>query len=167
MWLLPIDRQEVVDVFSYHLAVFRFNETIIVFAVRTAAGKLDKVFGTESQELVVDKLTAIIAVNAEGEGQCNTEGSDLFLDPAVGAVTSGPFLGQSGIDIGEGAAEQPVSACPTIIYGIKLEEARVALVLGGIGFHGYLVFKERADFGDASAFEHEFFPCGFQQTVNC
>jgi hypothetical protein len=55
----------IADVFSHHLAVFRFNETIIIFAVRTATGKLDKVFGTDSQELVVDKLTAIIAVNAE------------------------------------------------------------------------------------------------------
>jgi hypothetical protein len=37
---------------------------------------------------VVDKLTAVIAVNAEqGEGQFNTDGGDMFFDPAVGAVT--------------------------------------------------------------------------------
>jgi hypothetical protein len=66
---------------------FLFDKTIVVFTVRTAAGKLDMVFGTEGQQLVVDQLTAVITINAEqGKGAEGPDSGDLFLDLAVGAV---------------------------------------------------------------------------------
>jgi hypothetical protein len=44
-------------------------------------------FAAEGKQLVVDKLAAIITVDAEqGEGQAGAYSGNIFLDPAVGAV---------------------------------------------------------------------------------
>jgi len=80
--------------FSYHIAVFLFDETIVVFTVRAAPGELDTVLDAPVKELVVDELPAVITVDAEhGERQSIFGAGDLFLDPAVGAVEQGALFG--------------------------------------------------------------------------
>jgi hypothetical protein len=68
----------------------------------------DLVLVTPEQELLVNKLSAVVAADSpRGEGQSGRGPGGLLLDPAVGAVTQGGDLDPPGIDVGEGNAELP------------------------------------------------------------
>jgi hypothetical protein len=93
----------VTDGFPYHIAVFLFNEAIVIFAVGTAPGELDIVLDTPVKNLVVYKLPAVVAVNAEHREWDGFSGKDdLFLDPPVGIIQKGADFSPSGAYIGEG-----------------------------------------------------------------
>jgi hypothetical protein len=65
--------------------------------------------------LVVDELAAVVAVNTQqGEGKLVPDLLYPLLDPAVGAVEQGVFLGPAGtrIGAGEGPAELAGSVRP-------------------------------------------------------
>jgi hypothetical protein len=48
--------------FPHNIAVFLFDKTVVVFAIRSAAGELDMVLSAPGQELFVNELTAVITV---------------------------------------------------------------------------------------------------------
>ena len=86
--------------FSYHIAVFLFNEAIIVFAVGTATGELDVILDAPIKDLMVNELAAVITINAEREEREVFFGiGDLLLDPAMGVIQQAASLslGRTGI----------------------------------------------------------------------
>ena len=52
------------DGFPHHIAVFLFNETIVIFPVWASAGELDIALDAPVKEPAVNELAAIVAVDA-------------------------------------------------------------------------------------------------------
>jgi hypothetical protein len=83
--------------FMHHTAVLLLHKVIVVFAVGAAPGELDVVQVAPVFELVVDKLATVVAVNThEGKGKLVPKLLYPLLDPAIGAVEEGVFLGPDG-----------------------------------------------------------------------
>ena len=125
---------------------------MVVFAVGAATGEPDAVQVAPVFELVVDELPAVVAVNTQqGEGKLVPDLPDALLDPAMGAVQQGVFLGSAGTPIGtrEGLAELAGSLRSAGGHPVKLEETGLSLVPGEHDPHRYRVPQERAAFRQA------------------
>jgi hypothetical protein len=79
------------------------GKAVAVFTAGAAPGEGDLVLTAPFKQLLVDKLIAVVAVNAEhGEGQVFFCVSGLLFNPALGAIGQGAYFGPAGTDIGNG-----------------------------------------------------------------
>ena len=62
--LFPL-KTRITYAFPFHITVFLFNEAVVIFMVGTASGELDIVTNAPIKKLVIDELTAVVAINAE------------------------------------------------------------------------------------------------------
>ena len=76
--------------------VLLFDMGVIIFVISTATGKMDGTFsfGKMSQEVVIEKLAAIVAIKAkQGEGQSRFDLFDLFEGIGFSFAPDGPLFG--------------------------------------------------------------------------
>jgi len=138
--------------------VFLFDEAVVVLAIGATPGEGDAFSFTVAIELVVDKLRAVIGVDAQkGKRQC---GPDLFQgleDIALGLIFHGACFGPPRGDIGEIQRLDIVTEGTTTVVGHQVDftEARALIVPVGESLDGDMVFQERSWPGCAATLE----PC--------
>ena len=124
--------------------VFLFYVGVIVFVIGTASGELDGVIsvGEVPQEMVVEELGAVIAIEAEqGEGERLFDIFELFQDAGFTFAPHGSLFSPPGSDIPavDGIGEHTGYGFAAMGDGIGFEESGARFV-PLVGFNGDLFF---------------------------
>jgi hypothetical protein len=121
--------------------VFLPDETVVVFLVGSAAGKRDVAGIAPGQEGPVDKLGAVIAVDAEkGEREGGLDVLKGLHGPVLGFIEEGTEFDPPGIDIGGVQSEVgpkvrnlPRVPFAAVVDRVNLEETGFPVVPGVMG----------------------------------
>jgi len=113
--------------------VFLFYVGVVVFVIGSASGEVDGVFsvGEMSQEVMVEELGAVIAIEAEqGEGQRLFDVFDLFQDTGFSFSPHGSLSRPAGGDVHavDGIGEHAGYGFTAVGHGIGFEEAGAGFV---------------------------------------
>ena len=108
--------------------VLLFDMGVIIFVISAATGEMDGAFsfGKMSEEVIVEKLAAIIAIEAkQGEGQSLFDLFDLFEGIGFSFSPDGPLFGPAGGDIDaiNGIGEDPGEGISAMGDGVGFEKA--------------------------------------------
>ena len=141
--------------------VFLFDMSIVILFVGASAGELDVLFVTEGLEVVVDKLSAIIGIDAqEFKRQSLFNLLHGLENPDLAFAHHGPTFYPGGMNVGdiEGVKELPRTRVAGVRDQIGFGKAW-GFDIPGVGFDGDVMFEQSAGFGTSveSLFELAFF----------
>ena len=130
------------DPLLYVRPVLLFDMGVVIFVAGSASCELDGLFafGKVSQEVIVEELASVIAIEAEyWEREGFFDAFDLFQDPCFSFARYGTLFGPSGGDIDEVEGIDIDAGCgfSAMGDGIGFEESWSRFI-PLIGFNGYL-----------------------------
>jgi len=138
------------DPLPYVRPVLLFDMGVVIFVAGPASGELDGLFsfGKVSQEVIVEKLASVIAIEAEDrkrEGLFNV--FDLIQHSSLSFAPYGPLFGPSGSDIDEidGIGIHSGSGIAAMGDRIGFEKTRSGFV-PLVGFDGDVLSEQSAWF---------------------
>ena len=129
--------------------VFLFDVCVIVFFVGPATGELDMILITEGLEVIVDKLRAVIGIDAQKFKRQSLLDVLHGIEYTELAFTHDrPGFHPGGVDVGdiEGVKKVSRSRVAGVRDQIGLGKAW-GINIPGVGFDGNLVFEQSAGFG--------------------
>ena len=135
----------VADRAAHDGVVLLFDEAVVVFLVGTAPGEGDRLALAVADELEVDELRAIIAVQPEqGEREPAADLLQGGKDMALGLVGHHRHLGPAGGHIGQGEREGVLAKGRAAVVGHQIDftEAGPQVAPVGKGADGHMMLQE-------------------------
>ena len=137
-------KASVADGFADDRVVLLFDEATVIFAIGAAAGESNLVIETVLEEFGVNKLTAVVRVNAlKGKRELGTDISKGLQDPPAGFGLQCPCFGPTRCHIGHVKGMDDIRARNAAImsHEVNFDKAGELLIPLGEGADGDLMLQ--------------------------